>query len=156
MAENRKTISNREQEDHIQQRTGRPYPTLHYHHHNKSAFRHALRERERERCSLLAADHLVAVVLGGQNAQTGLDNAATQTQHQMQGGLCNTQSHILQGSDWGAHTHCAQQPETKEWRKRMILPQLGLKPLDYGSYLLHRNPKPVDQGLTRWTEATRP
>ena len=39
----------REQEDHIQLRTGRPYPTLHYHHHNKSAFRHALRERERER-----------------------------------------------------------------------------------------------------------
>ena len=45
-----------------------------------------------------------------------------------------TQSHIMQGSDSGAHTHthtlCAQQPETKEWRKRMLLPQLGLKPLD--------------------------
>ena len=42
-----------------------------------------------DRWNLLAADHLVAVVLGGQDAQTGLDDATTQTQHQMKGGLWN-------------------------------------------------------------------
>lgn len=36
----------------------------------------------------LAADHLVLVVLAGQDLQGGLDDAATQAQHQVQGGLC--------------------------------------------------------------------
>lgn len=36
---------------------------------------------------LLAADHLVAVVFLGQLSEGRLDDAATQTQNQMQGGL---------------------------------------------------------------------
>lgn len=36
---------------------------------------------------LLAADHLVAVVLLGQLSERGLDDATTQTQNQMQSGL---------------------------------------------------------------------
>ena len=39
---------------------------------------------------LLATDHLVTVVLLGQHTQGGLDDATTQTQHQMEGGLWNT------------------------------------------------------------------
>ena len=35
----------------------------------------------------LAADHLVRVVLLGQEAQGGLDHAAAQAQNQMEGGL---------------------------------------------------------------------
>ena len=36
----------------------------------------------------LAADHLVLVVLAGQNLQGGLDDAAPQAQHQVEGRLC--------------------------------------------------------------------
>lgn len=36
---------------------------------------------------LLAADHLVAVVLLGQHSEGGLDDATTQAQDQMQSGL---------------------------------------------------------------------
>ena len=36
----------------------------------------------------LATDHLVGVVLHGQDAQGGLDDAAAETQHQVEGGLC--------------------------------------------------------------------
>ena len=35
----------------------------------------------------LPADHLVAVVLLGEDAEAGLDDAATQPQHQVEGGL---------------------------------------------------------------------
>lgn len=35
----------------------------------------------------LAADHLVAVELGGQSLERGLDDATTQTEDQMEGGL---------------------------------------------------------------------
>ena len=34
-----------------------------------------------------AADHLVAVVLLGQDPQAGLDDAAPESQHQVEGGL---------------------------------------------------------------------
>jgi hypothetical protein len=37
----------------------------------------------------LAANHLVRVVLLRQQTQSGLDDATTQTQHQVQRGLCN-------------------------------------------------------------------
>lgn len=40
---------------------------------------------------LLAADHLVAVVLLGQLSEWGLDDTTTQTQNQMQSGLCKEQ-----------------------------------------------------------------
>ena len=35
----------------------------------------------------LAANHLVSVVFLGQNTEGGLNNATTETEHQMQGGL---------------------------------------------------------------------
>lgn len=41
-----------------------------------------------ELCDLLAADHLVTVELLGQHSERGLDDATTQTQHQMKSGLC--------------------------------------------------------------------
>ena len=37
---------------------------------------------------LLAADHLVAVVLLGQHTQRGLDDSSPQTEHQVEGRLC--------------------------------------------------------------------
>ena len=38
-----------------------------------------------------AADHLVAVVLLGQNAKRGLDHTAAKTKDQVEGRLCNKQ-----------------------------------------------------------------
>lgn len=38
-------------------------------------------------CDLLAADHLVAVEPLGQHSERGLNDATTQTQHQMKSGL---------------------------------------------------------------------
>ena len=58
-----------------------------------------------EKRNLLAADHLVAVVLGGQDAQTGLNDATTQTQHQVEGGLCNTHTQFTPMQVGHTHTH---------------------------------------------------
>lgn len=37
----------------------------------------------------LAANHLVGVILLGQQPQSGLNNTTTKTQHKMEGRLCN-------------------------------------------------------------------
>ena len=42
----------------------------------------------------LAADHLVAVVLLGQNAKRGLDHTAAKTKDQVEGRLCNKQIYL--------------------------------------------------------------
>ena len=36
----------------------------------------------------LAANHLVAVVLGGQHLQGGLNHTTTETENKVEGGLC--------------------------------------------------------------------
>ena len=113
-----------------QQRTGRPYPTLHYHHHNKSAFRHALRERER------GVAYLRQIILSQLYFEARMRRLGSIIPPRRRSTRCRvdsaTHSHIYCRVQTRAHTHthCAQQPETKERRKRMLWPQLGPKPLD--------------------------
>ena len=44
----------------------------------------------RESGIALAADHLVAVVLGGEDTQRGLDDSSSQTKYQVKGRFCKT------------------------------------------------------------------
>lgn len=48
---------------------------------------------EVKRVLLLAADHLLAVVFLGQLSEGRLDDASSETQHQVEGGLCQKHQH---------------------------------------------------------------
>ena len=48
-----------------------------------------LKSQQCETHDVLPADHLVAVVLLGQHPQAGLNDASSETQHQMESRLCN-------------------------------------------------------------------
>jgi hypothetical protein len=71
----------------------------------------------------LAADHLVLVVLAGQDLQGGLNDATTQAQHQVEGGLCGSSSMTAAAAEagrsrWRACRHVRGQHQGPEpnWR----------------------------------------